>query len=149
MTVCRWAVLAVALGGCDGGNVCVYPVLPGPVLDHPRPAISVQPGRLALESAVGEGSEAVEVTVFNDGEGVLELVGLDLAGQQPDAFELANLDAVLISTGDQATFWVSFEPELAGLYSARIIVSSNDPRSPEEVVRIEAEGIALDDWAPR
>lgn len=117
-------------------------------LDNVKEAcIEVNPGRVEFDNVEIADPDFVPeervVTVSNTCEGTLELLGVAIGGNAPEGvFKVANLDKVLLDQGEAATFAVSFEPKTAGEFSARVEVKSNDPDSPEEIVRLVGQGIA-------
>jgi len=92
-------------------------------------------GRLRLENA----AQTRTFTVFNTGDGVLLISGIEVRGRNADQFELLDqIDS--IAPGESATFRIRFNPDSRGMKVANIFLFSNDADESEYNFRLKGTG---------
>lgn len=133
--------------GCQDYGFTEGPPTKEPLVDQLNACIDINPRRIQFEPvSIADDDFTPEervVTISNTCEGTLEIDSIELGGSAPEGvFTVANLDEVLLGPSETATFTVAFKPVTAGDFVGRVTVRSNDPETPEEVVRLEGQGIA-------
>lgn len=76
-------------------------------------------------TAVGQSSSAVTVTIRNTGSADLENLALSLSGAQMAEFSLGTLPVTTLAPGYSTTFTVTFSPTGLGTRSAALQIASN------------------------
>jgi hypothetical protein len=109
------------------------------------PDIVVDPVQIDFGSVlVGSGITDVRtVTITNVGDAALEISNLTLANIELfEVYELSTIGAVLVPPDGSTTFTVAYTPLTAAPANTDVLISSNDPDSPETPVELIAEGLA-------
>ena len=115
--------------------------------ENEQACIEVSPRRVQFEPvSIAEDDFIPEqrvITITNACEGNLELLSVEVAGSAPQGvYSISNLDQVLLSASETATFTVTFDPTTAGEFTGRVVIRSSDIETPEENIRLEGLGIA-------
>jgi hypothetical protein len=109
----------------------------------PPPDIVVSPAVLdfgALSTtSVEEVSEVV--TVMNQGQGDLQIQGLEL-GDDTAPFDIGAPGTVLVPPGASTDFVITFDPVNAGDLDERVWIYSNDPDTPAYELPLTGTGLA-------
>lgn len=101
----------------------------------PLPDIRIDPTRVTFEDTPVGGADAQLLTIFNDGEAVLEVVLRDPA--TPFA---VGTPMVSVPPSSSARVELTFEPSVAGMPSGVLFLASNDPDEP--LVTVQLNGAA-------
>ena len=117
--------------------------------DHQdAPDITVDPHSLAFGDVLAHSDatappviETRTVAILNEGAGDLHL-GEIVLEDSTGPYSWANLSAILVQPGGEATFEVSFDPNTAGDVSNTLYVHSDDPDEPVVEVALTGTGIA-------
>lgn len=142
----RTALLAILLTACSDYDLYRPDdtELPGDPATEPDPEpsedpdIAVSPASLDFGSVLKDcQSEALTVTVTNEGLGVLEVSLIELEGNGSSAF-IHTGTPVTLAYEETATFDVSFLPTAWLDYDIDVVVHSNDP--DEAKAKVEALG---------
>jgi hypothetical protein len=81
------------------------------------------------------------LTVVEAGNASLQVGFVSLTGERSNAFQVDGLP-LLIPDGHQAqTIDISCTPSVAGLYTARLTISTNDPKQPNLIYPLTCTGI--------
>jgi hypothetical protein len=98
------------------------------------PAPAFAPGSVAFPATTPTMSNALPVTVTNQGNVALEVSTITLSGANADAFSIAgNCTGGSIAPGASCNLTVTFKPSSTGNYSASLNFTDNAPDSPQSV----------------
>jgi hypothetical protein len=134
------ASLLIALLGCGPVNDDSDP---GTFPQGEAPDLTLSPSSIDFgQVAVGE--VAMEpVTIENSGAGSLHIFGLELEGGGWP-FSVSTLETVVLEPGDATYVVVSFEPEDAMEQAGRLVLTSDDPDTPQAGVELLGQGLGGD-----
>ncbi|MCB9791991.1 MAG: choice-of-anchor D domain-containing protein [Alphaproteobacteria bacterium] len=124
----------------DTGDFIDEPIRDTAAPDECSPWMDVEPDELDFGVVVGE-VEPLEVTVYNGGDCELALLAVELWEDADGAFSLAPPEEPLVPPGDHTTFSVAFVAEAPGVYEAQLLIDSNDPYLPQQLVTLRAERV--------
>lgn len=117
--------------------------LSGVGIDAPQPKMSVAPLDVNLGSVmIGGTSTAQSVTVTNTGSAQLTLTGLGTINPDFAVSPTAPPDIVVMPGGSQS-LTLTFSPSTLGADSGSLIISSDDPGSPEVTISLSGTGVAV------
>jgi hypothetical protein len=97
------------------------------------PMASLTPASMSLTSTVGTTSAAQTATLTNTGVAPLTIVGVSVAGASPNDYQETNNCGFLLAVGASCTISVTFTPAFPGSYPASLMISDNDPTSPQTI----------------
>jgi parallel beta-helix repeat protein len=121
----------------------IYPLKP-PVA--PDPDIVVDRNALTFETtAIGTFSNVITVTVRNTGSADLSLWQVAVGGTDPGDFVVQNdlCSNTSLAHEGSCAFGVAFRPFTAGVRSAKVVIPSDDPGTPETEVTLSGTGQQL------
>lgn len=92
-------------------------------------------------AAVAGGSSSRVFSVRNTGN--LDLTGITVgfSGTNAADFSLTSAPATDVPAGETTTFTVTFSPALIGSKTAMLTVASNDPKQPNLLIELRAQGL--------
>jgi len=99
---------------------------------------SLYPGLLFSKRLLGSSSVAQTVTVTNHGTAPLSLAGIRVVGD----FAETTTCALTLDPGASCNISVSFMPTTSGVRYGNVVISDNDPSSPQ-AVRLTGTGTAV------
>lgn len=112
------------------------------------PQLDLDRGALRFGQEFGSGTwvntaPQQSLLLRNGGQQDLVISSAALSGADATAFSLSALDGgATLTSGEQRFVRVIFSPTQAGLYSASLTMSSNDPTAPVTMVRLQGVGLA-------
>ena len=127
--------LSAALAVTDNASGSPQMVtLVGSATAVPAPVVNLSPNALTFGAqAVGTTSAAEIVTLTNTGNATLSSLALAIAGINASSFAQTNTCADTLATNASCTLSVTFNPAVAGSFSATLTVSDNASGSPQAV----------------
>ena len=121
----RLTISNAAIEAPVGDPVMVINVADGGIVDV---------GNVAVNTTGG-----TNLTVSNQGEGLLELSIADISGPTSNAFEVTVPNTV--AAGGSGVVGISFTPTLTELSQAFVTLSTNDPAQPDFSFTVQGTGI--------
>ena len=91
---------------------------------------------------VGDATAEVYLQVKNEGTEVLSLSSLTKSGSHASDFNVGNLSALTLQSGETALLSISFIPTAGGLRTGKVSLASNDPKTPAFVINLSGHGLA-------
>lgn len=126
----------------DTGTPLAIPVL-GTSVGDPVPDIYSKPAFVDFGTTLLESSAPPQtVLVGNAGPGLLEIGTVTLEDSTHFGLDASNLEGASFALGDWEFMTVFFNPQVAGVHSTDIVITSNDGDEPE--YRISVTGTADD-----
>ncbi|MBE0643004.1 MAG: choice-of-anchor D domain-containing protein [Bacteroidetes bacterium] len=112
-------------------------------LDELRPEPKVTPGAISVDfGTIGTGSVGLDtVTVQSTGDGTVRLRSWMVTGPDAPAFSVSLTGKDILYTGESAGFALQFKPTEARSHTAELIISVNDPTTPEYRISLSGMGI--------
>jgi hypothetical protein len=104
-----------------------------------QPKISVSPAAIDFGYVRRGRTKSSHVTVSNTGSGVLTIISIGITGNNPGDFRQSN-NCSSLTPGSRCRVTVTFAPSAIGLRTANLLVSSNDPTSPNTAVSLRGTG---------
>ena len=101
------------------------------------PDIEVTPDELVMPNTAFGGSSEEELTISNNGDELL--IVSDIYSSQPEF--TVDPSSLYVSPGESEIVTVTFSPPEVGIYSANIIIESDDPDEPVVQVPVTGEGV--------
>ncbi len=101
------------------------------------PDIEVTPDELVMPNTPFGGSSEEELTISNNGDELL--VVSDIYSSQPEF--TVDPSSLYVSPGESEIVTVTFSPPEAAIYTANIIIESDDPDEPVVQVPVTGEGV--------
>jgi len=134
-------ITLVALAGCAGtpsqdtGDSGLHMPLYG--------CIHLEPREIEFDSQeLGADPETKVLHISNTCQGTLDLYDAQIGGLAPEGtFEVGAVGRSHLDAMEQFQVEVSFRAPEPGAFQGRLTIQSNDPDSPEEVVRLSGTGV--------
>ncbi|MCP4245588.1 MAG: choice-of-anchor D domain-containing protein [bacterium] len=118
-------------------NSAIEAPVPEPVMVMPvADGDTVNIGNVTVNASGG-----TNLSVYNQGEGLLELSVEDIAGAAADEFEVTVPNTVAVD--GFGLIGIGFTPALEGLRQAVVTLSSNDPAQPTFSFNVQGTGTAV------
>jgi hypothetical protein len=112
--------------------ICGFPAQSFPVTGSAlAPAATLSSSSLTFSATEGTTSAPQTITLGNSGEGLLVLAGISISGANTNTYQQTNTCPSIVSPGSSCTISITFTPLLAESYPATLVVSDNDPNSPQ------------------
>lgn len=114
-----------------------------PILTVPTPQLVLTPDRqIFSEVKGGAASISQPVTIANDGDSMLTVTSLALAGTNAGDFVLSGVPTLPfgVNPGQQVTVNVAFDPDIEGVKGASLQITSNDAAQPNASVNLRGLG---------
>lgn len=112
------ALALVTLAACDDGDVA------GP---GSQPDLATSMTEIAFQDTdpLLEVSQTSTVMIRNDGAGTLRVSSIELAGEEPEAFQVAGAQQVQLAAGESHDVTVTFMPPDLGTFGATLAIESD------------------------
>ncbi len=108
-----------------------------------NPIIRVSPTQLNFGTQSGGSSSTQTITVYNAGSSILTTATININGANASEFSLTENCSTLAPYGGTCSIAVTFSPASFGIKTASLMIYSDDPDSPEEVVLLGSSGYNL------
>jgi len=96
--------------------------------------VSLTPGALTFpNTAVGETSEAQQITITNTGTGSVNLTSITISGADPASFQQLNACGVSLAPAGKCTVLVAFKPASSSAETSTLAVADNATGSPQDI----------------
>ena len=93
-------------------------------------------------TTVGQISSSLNLSVFNDGDGRLDIDGVRLQGAGATQFQITAQPASQVNAGRSTAFSVAFAPQATGQHEAQLVLSSNDADTPNYAIGLSGFAVA-------
>ncbi|MBQ0834186.1 choice-of-anchor D domain-containing protein [Marinobacter sp.] len=129
----------LTINSTDADNSSVDVALNGRSVLAPIPEIAVTPASVDLGRVQLGQSNSAQVTISNNGNEILLINSINLAG--PDASEfLQTNNCTTVAPEQTCAVEISFTAAAAGMRNAQLLITSDDPENAEVSVPVSAEG---------
>jgi len=110
----------------------------------PRPYADISPVMLPFGfQMLGAPSGAMDVTLFNTGNAVLDISSIAITGANSGDFSFTTTCGTSLAAGTDCTISVIFTPTVIGARSADLVINSNDLLAPTIVIPLSGTGSFL------
>lgn len=99
----------------------------------PTPQSSYSASAIDFGSLATHATTSQSITLSNNGTAALALGTVSLSGTNASLFAEATTCGSTLAIGSSCTFTVSFSPQSAGSYAAKLNVPSNDSTAPQSI----------------